>query len=333
MKELGFRDSGAFFEVSTMAGGPLRLWQCILASAVCMGFLVQNQADGQVPETKKRVVCSTTQVADFARQVLGDRWDVECVLAAGQDPHTYQTTTADARLVANANLCLENGLHLEGNDWMKKLAENAGCPLVTCTEGIKALEIDEEGQRVRDPHAWFRPDNAAQYVRNIARAAGQIDPVYQREYEARAECYLFELGALHRWIQRHIQQVPPTRRKLITNHDAFGYFCAAYGFEAITPVGWSTKDEIGGGGSIQRQKEVLESIRTSGVPAIFIETSINPRMMKQLAEEAGVVIGGSLYSDSMGAEGTAGETYIGMMRENVLMIVSGLASDSEGVFR
>ena len=92
-------------------------------------------------------------------------------------------------------------------------------------------------------------------------------------------------------------------------------------------MGWSTRDEIGGGGTIQRQREVLEAIRSSGVPAIFVETSINPRMMKQLADEAGVVIGGSLYSDSMGAEGTAGATYIGMMRENVLMIVGGLAKD------
>ena len=310
-------------------GGKIRFWQCTVTIAACIGLLISAQAYGQVSTAKKKVVCSTTQVADFARQVLGDRWDVECVLAAGQDPHTYATTTADVRMVANADLCLENGLHLEGNDWMKKLAENAGCPIVTCTDGIKPLEIEEEGQIVGDPHAWFRPDNAAQYVRNIARAAAQMDPENQWEYEARAECYLFELGALHRWIQRQVHQVPPARRKLITNHDAFGYFCTAYGFEAITPVGWSTKDEIGGGGSIQRQKEVLESIRSSGVPAIFVETSINPRMMKQLAEEAGVVIGGSLYSDSMGAEGTAGETYLGMMRENVLMIVSGLASNSK----
>jgi manganese/iron transport system substrate-binding protein len=315
--------------MGTMAGGKIRLWTCVFIVGILGGILAQAPVCGQAPAGKKRVVCSTTQVADFARNVLGDRWEVECVLAAGQDPHTYQTTTADARQVANANLCLENGLHLEGNDWMKKLAENAGCPIVTCTDGIDALEIDEEGQRVRDPHAWFRPDNAAQYVRNIARAAVQLDPKHRQEYEARAECYLLELGALHRWIQRQVHQIPLSRRKLITNHDAFGYFCAAYGFEAMTPVGWSTKDEIGGGGSIQRQKEVLESIRSSGVPAIFMETSINPRMMKQLAEEAGVVIGGSLYSDSMGAEGTAGETYIGMMRENVLMIVSGLATDPE----
>ena len=210
---------------------------------------------------------------------------------------------------------------------MRKLAENAGCPVVTCIRGIEPLEIDEEGQTVYDPHAWFRPDNAAQYVRNILQAAIQIDPENQWQYQARAECYLLELGALHRWIQRAVNRIPLARRKLITNHDAFGYFCAAYQFEAITPVGWSTRDEIGGGGTIQRQREVLEAIRSSGVPAIFVETSINPRMMKQLADEAGVVIGGSLYSDSMGAEGTAGATYIGMMRENVLMIVGGLAKD------
>ena len=125
---------------------------------LCGGVPLAAQSE---PE-KKRVVCSTTQIADFARQVMGDQWQVDCVLAAGQDPHTYQTTTADARLVAKADLCLENGWHLEGNEWMRKLAENAGCPVVTCIRGIEPLEIDEEGQTVYDPHAWFRPDNAAQ---------------------------------------------------------------------------------------------------------------------------------------------------------------------------
>lgn len=290
---------------------------------LCGGVPLSAQSESE----KKRVVCSTTQIADFARQVMGDQWEVDCVLAAGQDPHTYQTTTADARLVANADLCLENGWHLEGNEWMRKLAENAGCPVVTCTRGIEPLKIDSEGQTVYDPHAWFRPDNAAQYVRNILQAAIELDPENQGQYRARAECYLFELGALHRWIQRQINRIPLSKRKLITNHDAFGYFCDAYAFEAVTPVGWSTRDEIGGGGTLQRQREVLASIRSSGVPAIFVESSINPRMMQQLAEEAGVVIGGSLYSDSMGAEGTAGATYIGMMRENVLKIISGLATE------
>lgn len=270
-------------------------------------------------------VCSTTQVADFVKQVVGDRWEVACVLAPGQDPHTYQTTTADAALVARATICFENGWHLEGADWMRKLAENAGKPIVTCVDGLEPLIVTEDGEEIHDPHAWFSVINAAHYVRAIEGAISQLDPDHKTEYQARADAYLMQLAALHQWILREINRIPPPSRILITNHDAFGYFCRDYGFEAVTPVGWSTKDEIGGGASIGRHNEVIQTIRGSGVGAIFVETSINPQMMRQLAMETGVEIGGSLYSDSMGSAESAGESYIGMMRENVLKIVAGLA--------
>ncbi len=270
-------------------------------------------------------VCSTTQVADFVRQVVGDRWEVVCVLAPGQDPHTYQTTTDDARQVARATLCFENGWHLEGADWMRKLAENAGKPIVTCVDGLEPLVIEEEGRTTNDPHAWFSPANAAHYVRAIRDAVVGIDPEHAAEYRARADAYVLQLGALHQWALRQVADIAPEQRILITNHDAFGYFCRDYGFRAVTPVGWSTKDEIGGGASIDRHDEVVRTVRSAGVRSIFVETSINPRMMQQLAEETGVVVGGTLFSDSMGAADSAGESYVGMMRENVLRIVSGLA--------
>lgn len=278
-------------------------------------------------ETRLRAVCSTTQVADFVRQVAGDDWEVHCVLAPGQDPHTYQTTTADAAAVAEATLCFENGWHLEGADWMRTLAENAGKPLVTCVTGIEPLKVIEEGESeaVEDPHAWFSPRNAAIYVRNIRDALIEIDPARELQYRSRADAYLMQLSALHQWILKEINRLPREQRVLVTNHDAFGYFCRDYGFRSVTPVGWSTKDEIGGGATIGRRDEVVQSIREARVASIFIETSLNPRLMRQLAEETGVSIGGELYSDSMGPEDAAGESYLGMMRENVLRIVTGLA--------
>jgi len=114
---------------------------------------------------------------------------------------------------------------------------------------------------------------------------------------------------------------------LVTSHDAFNYFCDAYGFTASAPVGWSTGSEIGGGLTPERRKKVVESIRDAGVKAIFVETSVNPKLIREIAEEAGVTIGGELYSDSMGAPGTGGETYIGMMRENVLTITGALVGN------
>ena len=275
-------------------------------------------------ENKPTIVCSTTQVADFARQVVGDQCEVLCILAAGMDPHTYRPTPRAVALVSSADLCLQNGLHLEGKNWMGILARDAGKPIVSCTDGIEPLQMDYDGTMVRDPHAWFSPKNAAVYVNHIVRAISRIDPDHADLYQARAKLYLQQLRALDGWIREQFNVLPPDRRVLVTSHDAFNYFCAEYGFKSRSPVGWSTGAEMGGGMTPQRRQLVADSIREFGVNAIFVETSVNAKMIREIAREAGVQIGGELYSDAMGAPGTAGESYIGMMRENVLTIVLAL---------
>lgn len=281
-------------------------------------------------EKKPLVVTSTTQIADFARQVAGDDAKVRSILAPGADPHTYQVTPDDVQIVLAADLCLENGLHLEGKNWMATLAKDAGKPLVTTTDGMKPLTIDAQGQAVVDPHAWFSPGNAAVYVNNITRALIALVPAKRLEFEARAKLYLQQLRVLDAWVREHINQVPPAKRILVTTHDAFNYFCREYRLNAsndylsIAPVGWSTGAEVGAGMTPERHRRVVQSIREAGAPAIFVETSINPKQIREIARETGVRIGGELYSDSMGPAGSAGETYIGMMRENVLLIVGAL---------
>jgi manganese/iron transport system substrate-binding protein len=282
---------------------------------------------------KPVVVASTTQIADFARQVAGDRLIVRSILAPGADPHTYQPTPDDVQIVLGADLCLENGLHLEGKSWMASLAKDAGKPLVTATRGLTPLAIPSAGQSIADPHAWFSPRNAALYVNNIVTALEQLDPAGAAEYRARAKLYLQQLRVLDAWIREQVSRIPPQRRILVTTHDAFNYFCREYRFNpdndylSIAPVGWSTGSEVGAGMTPERHRQVVESIRQAGAPAIFVETTINPKQIRELARETGVRIGGELYSDSMGPAGSAGETYIGMMRENVLLIVQALKAD------
>jgi len=273
---------------------------------------------------KKTLLCSTTQIADFARQVVGDRWEVWCVLAPGADPHTYQPTPGDAAMALKADLCLQNGLNLEGHNWMGALAKDAGKPLVVCTDGIEPLVLEEGGEKVSDPHSWFTPKNAAVYVNNILEAVSQLDPEGKEEFEARASLYLQQLRTLDAWIRKQFHPIPVPQRVLVTSHDAFNYFAEAYGFKNLAPVGWSTGGEVGGGMTPERRAKVVEAIRQQGIKALFVETSTNPALLRQIATDAGVRIGGELYSDSMGEEGSAGETYIGMMRENVLAIASAL---------
>lgn len=306
------------------------------------------------------IVCSTTQVADFARQVVGDRCEVRSVLAAGQDPHLYELKTGDAELVARADLCLENGWHLEGKDWMRRLATQARRPLVTCVEGIAplaaepedmaaekpdaapatdkapataAISADSTAQRSDssgshgpgfDPHAWLSARNAMIYVRNIRDAVKRIDPRHAAEYDARARLYLEQLEQLDRWARVELSRIPSASRVLVTSHDAFAYFCRDYGLRSAAPTGWSTGEEIGGGATPERRRETVASIRKFGVKAIFVETSVNPKAVRSIAADAGVRIGGELYSDSMGPPGSAGETYLGMMRENIVTIVEAL---------
>lgn len=298
----------------------LQRWLTALLLGFC--FVSVSVADDDGP--KKKLVCSTTQIADFARQIVGDRWQVDCVLAPGSDPHLYRTKPTDVRLVEACDLCLANGWHLEGGDWMQKLATDAGKPLVVCADGVKPLMLEEEGQEVHDPHAWFTPKNARVYVMNILRGVSKIDPAREGEYKLRAELYLRQLQTLHAWILKQVNSVPSQQRILVTSHDAFGYFCKEYGFRGAAPAGWSTGEEVGGGITPARRQKTIDSIREFGVRSIFVETSVNKKLIREIASEAGVTVGGELYSDSMGKSGSAGETYIGMMRENVLSIVQGL---------
>jgi manganese/iron transport system substrate-binding protein len=310
--------AGTLFEKASVC---MRRYFAALAAGVlllCANLISAAEAK------KLMVVCSTTQIADFARQVGGDAVEVRSILSAGADPHLYETKPSDAKLVAAADICLHNGLHLEGKDWMQTLAENTGKPIVTCTDGIEPLKLDDAGQEVPDPHAWFSPQNAAVYVNNITKALIAADAAHSEQYQARAKLYLSQLRALHAWIVEQVNAVPAYRRVLVTNHDAFNYFCREYGFKPAAPVGWSTGQEIGAGLTVERRQQAVDSIRSHGVKAIFVETSISPKVIKSIAEEAGVAIGGELYSDSMGPPGSAGETYLGMMRENVLTIVHAL---------
>jgi manganese/iron transport system substrate-binding protein len=298
--------------------------------AVVFLLVLAHSSFSLADEKKPVIVASTTQIADFARQIVGDRMVVKSILAPGADPHTYQPTPDDVQMVLDSDLCLENGLHLEGKNWMATLAGDAGKPIITTTDGIKPLEISSGGETVADPHAWFSPKNVAVYVNNIVKGLSQFDPDGKEDYEARAVLFLQQLRVLDSWVRQQVNRIPTQRRILVTTHDAFNYFCTEFKFNAnnnflsIAPVGWSTGSEVGGGMTPERRRMVVQSIKESGAPALFVETSINPKQIREIAKETGVKIGGELYSDSMGPEGTAGETYIGMMRENVLLIVNAL---------
>ena len=275
-------------------------------------------------DDKPLVVASASIFADMAEVIGGGLVDVQSIVPIGGDPHIYEPTPADVRLVSRADLVLINGLTFEG--WINELVENSGtlAETVTITEGIGAIE-SEEYVNSSDPHAWMTAKNGRIYVRNIRDALVRLAPQYAEEFRFNAGLYLQQLEDLDAEIFAAIARIPESRRVLITSHDAFRYYGRHYGIRVEAALGTSTDAEV----RTEDVNRLTNIIRESGVPAIFVETTINPKLIRQLAEDNGVIIGGNLYADSLGEPGTPGGTYVGMLRSNTEKIVTALLGRAE----
>ncbi len=288
------------------------------------------QIQRKVTETDPlKIVTTTGMIADAARRV-GGRWvSVKALMGPGIDPHLYKAREGDVLLLADADLILFNGLHLEGKmtDILKQLADYT--PTVPVAEAIPEtlLISPPEYEGNYDPHIWFDVRLWMMVVQTIREVLIELDSLHAREYRRNAEEYLQRLEVLHQYVLQRSREVPPSIRVLITAHDAFNYFSRAYGFEVKGLQGISTAAEAG----ISDVRELAEFIVQRGIPAVFVETSVPPRYIEALQEAVRargfeVRIGGSLFSDALGSPGTPQGTYLGMVRHNIDTIVSALLS-------
>jgi manganese/zinc/iron transport system substrate-binding protein len=275
-----------------------------------------------------RVVATTGQVADLARQVGGERVSVESLMGPGVDPHLYRASEGDVSRLSEADLILYNGLRLEGKmeDLLARLGEQR--PVVAVTDGIDpvALRTDPTAPEHPDPHVWFDPILWAQTGGVVAEALAELRPEHADEFRANAERYAEELAALDAEATEALAAIPAERRVLVTAHDAFGYFGARYDVDVVGLQGISTESEAG----IADVTRIADLIADRGVKAIFVETSVSPRTIEAVqaaVEDRGgeVAIGGSLFSDALGEPGTPEETYLGMFRRNLTTIVEALS--------
>lgn len=266
-----------------------------------------------------KVVATTTMIADLARQIGGHRVTVKGIMAPGGDPHVYKPVPEDAAAIAGADMVLVNGLKLE--HWIHDLIANAGGdkPVVTVTDGMPH-RVSPLDATVPDPHVWFDVVRWRHAAKNVAAALAEADAEGATTYQRNAALYDRQLADLDAWVRERVAEVPEKRRKLVTSHDAFAYFGEAYGFEVVPVQGISTDADA----STQDLARVVEAVKTAGVPAIFVETSVNPKLIEQVARETGTRVGGALYSDSTGPLDSPGGSYIGMVRDNVSLIVEGL---------
>jgi manganese/zinc/iron transport system substrate-binding protein len=300
-----------------------------LASACAALALVGCGAasEGGAGDGELDVIATTGMVADAATNVGGEHVRVTGLMGPGVDPHLYKASEGDVRRLEQANLVLYNGLHLEAKmaDVLERIGENGDRPTRAVAEAVPEERLRRVSAAQFDPHVWFDVGLWAIVVGDVRDALQEADPDRAEEYAANAEAYLAELAALGDEVTAATARVPEGQRVLITAHDAFEYFGAAYGFEVRGLQGISTVTEAGA----RDVKELADFIVARKIPAIFVESSVSPRTIEAVQAAVrsrgfDVQIGGSLFSDAMGEPGTPEGTYLGMVRHNVDTIVAGL---------
>ena len=267
---------------------------------------------------KLKVVTTFTILEDMVRNVGGEHVERTTLVGPDGDAHVYEPTPADARALARADLVVANGLGFEG--WIDRLVKVSGYrgPVVVASEGTAVLTAAENRP---DPHTWQDLANGRLHVANIVRALAAADPAHADDYHRRAEAYDRDLAALDREVKSRLIAFPRDRRKVITSHDAFRYFGRAYGIDFRAPVGLST-DSAPSAGEVAA---LIRQMRDEGIHAVFVENITDPRLVGQLAREAGAVIGGRLYSDSLSGPTGPAPTYLDMFRHNVGEIAKAVA--------
>lgn len=291
-------------------------------------------ADPAIAADRLPVIASFSILGDMVSRVGGDRVAVTTLVGPDGDAHVYEPTPDDIKAVAGAKLLVVNGLGFEG--WMDRLAEASGYkgPVTVASNGVAPRKMAEEeaghadanshaDQQLQgiDPHAWQDVANAVRYVKNIAGGLDTSDPDGKATYDTNAAAYIAELEALDAEARSAMAALPADRRKIITSHDAFGYFGAAYGLTLLAPEGVSTESEA----SATDVARIIRQIRDDAIPAIFVENIKDRRMIDQIAAETHAVVGGELYTDALSAKDGPAPTYIDMIRHNIGTLTEALA--------
>lgn len=271
-------------------------------------------------KSEKIVAVSTiTIINDIVKSIGKDKVEAHSICGVGIDPHTYHPKPSDPRLVSNSDIVFINGFALE--HWIEEMIKGAGGRKteVIVTNGLTPM-TDEKGFGDPDPHAWFDVTNVKTYADNVAKGLISIDPDNRDYYEANLKEYQSKLDSLNTWIKEQINTIPESQRVLITSHDAFRYFGRAYGMEVKGLQGISTEAKI----RTEDLKDLIDYVRLKNLKSVFIETSVNPKLLEQISAETNAKIGGTLFSDSIGNEDTPEGTYIGAVKHNVNTIVNSL---------
>lgn len=301
----------------------------LLAAMAVMALIMP--AAGAEAQERLKIVATTGMIGDAAHQVGGDLVDVRILMGPGVDPHAYRQTRSDIVAMANADLVLWHGLYLEAQmeDFMRDLEESGNVVAVAESLPRNLLIGNEDYDDKFDPHVWMNPNLWSLVVLNVRDALIDAQPESEQLFRAKADTHLAELKQLAQYTTQVLSSVPAESRVLLSAHDAFNYFGNAYGFEVTGIQGISTESEAG----LQRIGELVDLLVERDIRAVFVESSVSDRNIRALIEGAAaagheVVIGGTLFSDAMGEEGTYEGTYLGMIDHNATVISRALGGDA-----
>lgn len=263
---------------------------------------------------KLKVVATFSIVGDMVQQIAGDKIELTTLVGPDSDAHAFEPSPQHARAVARADIVFLSGLNFEPWAARLKTSTKTRAKFVTLSDGVTP--------RARDPHAWQDVKNALLYARNIAAALTAADQANAELYRTRLAAYAIELTALDDEIRASLAKIPPERRRVITTHDAFGYFAAAYGITFIAPLGLSTEEQA----SAKTVARLITQIRRENITAVFVENVSGPRLIEQIARETGVRLGGKLYSDALSKKDGPAPTYVAMIRHNAKLLTAAMAA-------
>lgn len=269
---------------------------------------------------KLPVTASFSILGDIVRVVGGDRVTVTTLVGPDEDAHVFEPKPTDVKTILASKLVVTNGLGFE--PWAGKLIKSAGYKgeaLVAAT-GVQPRQLKEHGHDATDPHAWQNPNLVVRYARNIAAALSKVDAAGTSTYQANADAYVKELQALDAWAKAQFAAVPAPKRKVITSHDAFGYFGAHYGITFLAPRGMNADTEP----SAKQVAQLIQQIQREKIRAVFVENMGNPKLLAQLSKDAGAKVGATLFVDALSGSDKPGATYLQMMRHNVTELVAGM---------
>ena len=315
MKKLGFKKLSFLALIFTLAVG---LFACSSA----------KQGSSSNEATKLKVVATNSIIADITKNIAGDKIDLHSIVPIGQDPHEYEPLPDDVKKTSEANLILYNGINLEtgGNAWFTKLVQNAkkeeNKDYYAVSEGVDVIYLEGQNEKGKeDPHAWLNLENGMIYAKNIAKQLEAKDPKNKDFYEANLKTYLEKLSKLDKESKDKFNNIPAEKKGIVTSEGAFKYFSKAYNVPSAYIWEINTEEE----GTPDQIKTLVEKLRKTKVPSLFVESSVDERPMQTVSKDTNIPIYEKIFTDSIAEPGQNGDSYYSMMKWNLDKISEGLA--------